>query len=172
MGAIVQGIGGALFEAIIFSDGSIRNARFSDYRVPRFSDAPNVEIVLIDRKDIPSAGAGETPIVAVANYRSNMILAQPRVSPFRQRATASLPVAGAAELREGPGRAGQPSAVSLGHRTRHNARRDSSPCAFDFPIQPSAPIYGTSSTPGKEVALTAAQALLQGTRPPHSHRAI
>jgi isoquinoline 1-oxidoreductase len=40
--------------------------RFSRYRVPRFSDTPRLEVVLLDRKDLPSAGAGETPIVAVA----------------------------------------------------------------------------------------------------------
>ncbi len=60
MGAIVQGIGGALFEAILFSDGRLQNPHFESYRVPRFSDTPHVEIVLLDRKDIPSAGAGET----------------------------------------------------------------------------------------------------------------
>ncbi|MDP9052593.1 MAG: molybdopterin-dependent oxidoreductase, partial [Acidobacteriota bacterium] len=73
MGAIVQGIGGALFEAIHFSDGSIHNARFSDYRVPRFSDTPHVEIVLIDRKDIASAGAGETCLVGLAPAVGNAI---------------------------------------------------------------------------------------------------
>ena len=36
------------------------------YRVPRFKDVPPIEVVLLDRKDIPSAGAGETPIVCVA----------------------------------------------------------------------------------------------------------
>ena len=60
-GAIVQGIGGALFEAIRFEDGRILNPRFSQYRVPRFSDTPAIEVVLLDRKDLPSAGAGETP---------------------------------------------------------------------------------------------------------------
>jgi len=34
--------------------------------VPRFKDVPSIEIVLLDRKDLPSAGAGETPIVCVA----------------------------------------------------------------------------------------------------------
>ena len=53
-------IGGALFEAIEFNNGAILNARFSRYRVPRFSDVPNIEVVLLDRKDLPSAGAGET----------------------------------------------------------------------------------------------------------------
>jgi isoquinoline 1-oxidoreductase len=34
--------------------------------VPRFKDIPPIEIILLDRKDLPSAGAGETPIVCVA----------------------------------------------------------------------------------------------------------
>ena len=65
-GAIVQGIGGALFEAIEFRDGRILNGTMAQYRVPRFKDVPPVDIVLLDRKDLPSAGAGETPIVCVA----------------------------------------------------------------------------------------------------------
>jgi len=35
------------------------NSHFAQYRVPRFSDTPQIEVVLIDRKDLPSAGAGE-----------------------------------------------------------------------------------------------------------------
>jgi len=65
-GAIVMAIGGALFEGIQFENGKILNARFSRYRLPRFSDMPSIEVVLIDRKDLPSAGAGETPIVGLA----------------------------------------------------------------------------------------------------------
>jgi isoquinoline 1-oxidoreductase len=74
-GAAVMGLGGALFEAIQFENGKILNARFSRYRVPRFSDAPVLETVLLDRKDLPSAGAGETPIVAVAPAVGNAIFA-------------------------------------------------------------------------------------------------
>jgi CO/xanthine dehydrogenase Mo-binding subunit len=65
-GAIVQGLGGALFEAIDFRDGRLLNGTMALYRVPRFRDVPSVEIILLDRKDLPSAGAGETPIVCVA----------------------------------------------------------------------------------------------------------
>jgi len=65
-GAIVMAIGGALFESIQFENGKILNPKFSSYRVPRFSDLPSIEVVLVDRKDIPSAGAGETPIVGLA----------------------------------------------------------------------------------------------------------
>lgn len=75
LGAIVQAIGGALFEAIQFKDGHIVNAHFAEYRVPRFSDMPEIEIVLIDRKDLPSAGAGETPIVGLAPAVGNAIFA-------------------------------------------------------------------------------------------------
>ena len=72
-GAIVMGIGGALFEKIDFADGKILNAHLAKYRVPRFSDVPKIELVLIDRKDIPSAGAGETPIVGIAPAVANAI---------------------------------------------------------------------------------------------------
>src|SRR5688572_20546393 len=66
VGSIIQGIGGALFEAIDFENGVIRNARLAHYRVPRFSDVPPIDVVLIDRKDQPSMGSGEAPIVALA----------------------------------------------------------------------------------------------------------
>ena len=68
-----MGLGGALFEAIEFENGTIKNARFSQYRVPRFSDTPRIEVVLVDRKDLPSAGAGETPIVCIAPAIGNAI---------------------------------------------------------------------------------------------------
>lgn len=74
-GANIMGLGGALFEAIDFENGKIRNGRFSQYRVPRFSDIPAIETVLIDRKDVASAGAGETPIVAIAPAIGNAVFA-------------------------------------------------------------------------------------------------
>jgi isoquinoline 1-oxidoreductase len=72
-GSIVMAIGGALFEAIDFDNGKVVNGRFSRYRVPRFSDVPAIAAVLIDRKDLPSAGAGETPIVGLAPAVGNAI---------------------------------------------------------------------------------------------------
>jgi CO/xanthine dehydrogenase Mo-binding subunit len=73
IGANIQGLGGALFEAIEFENGRITNPRFSRYRVPRFRDVPEVEALLLDRKDLPSAGAGETPIMGVAPAIGNAI---------------------------------------------------------------------------------------------------
>jgi nicotinate dehydrogenase subunit B len=75
MGAVVQAIGGALFEQILFANGRILNPHFADYRLPRFKDTPQVEVILIDRKDLPPAGAGETGIVGLAPAVGNAIFA-------------------------------------------------------------------------------------------------
>jgi len=73
VGANIMGLGGALFEAIEFKDGRITNDTFTQYRVPRFHDVPEIQPVLIDRKDRPSAGAGETPICGLAPAIGNAI---------------------------------------------------------------------------------------------------
>jgi isoquinoline 1-oxidoreductase len=65
-GCIIMGLGGALNEEIRFEHGRVVNSRFSRYRVPRFKDIPPIETVLLNRPDIPSAGGGETPIIAIA----------------------------------------------------------------------------------------------------------
>jgi len=72
-GATIMGLGGALFEAVHFAGGRILNPRFSEYRVPRFSDIPPVDVVIVDRPDLPPAGAGETPLVAIAPALANAI---------------------------------------------------------------------------------------------------
>lgn len=72
-GSVMMAIGGALFEAVQFADGRILNPHLAQYRVPRFSDMPLIETVLVDRKDLPSAGAGETPIVGLAPAVGNAI---------------------------------------------------------------------------------------------------
>jgi CO/xanthine dehydrogenase Mo-binding subunit len=72
-GAIMQGLGGALFEAIRFENGRIVNPHLAQYRVPRFSDLPRIEVVLVDRKDQRSMGAGETPLTGIAPAVANAI---------------------------------------------------------------------------------------------------
>ena len=74
-GAVVQAIGGALFEVVHFENGRILNPHLADYRVPRFSDLPRIEVEMLDRKDLPSAGAGETPLVGLAPAVGNAIFA-------------------------------------------------------------------------------------------------
>jgi isoquinoline 1-oxidoreductase len=76
IGANVMGLGGAIFEAIEFENGRIVNNVFSKYRVPRFRDVPaGMDVLLIDRKDQPSVGAGEAPILGIAPAIANAIFA-------------------------------------------------------------------------------------------------
>lgn len=82
-GALVQGLGAALFEQVRFDSERLLNPRFSQYRVPRFADVPPIEVILIDRREIPSAGAGESPITPVAPAIGNALF---RVTGRRLRA--------------------------------------------------------------------------------------
>jgi isoquinoline 1-oxidoreductase len=82
-GALIMGLGGALFEAIEFAGGRITNPSFSSYRVPRMSDVPKLDLVQLDRRDLPSVGAGETPILAVAPAIANAMY---RATGVRSRA--------------------------------------------------------------------------------------
>jgi CO/xanthine dehydrogenase Mo-binding subunit len=72
-GAIIMGLGPALREEMKFADGAIASASFRQYRVPRFKDVPTIEVNAINRKDVDPAGAGETPIIAIAPAIGNAI---------------------------------------------------------------------------------------------------
>ena len=74
-GCIVMGLGGALTEEIQFEDGKILNTSFTNYLVPHFKDVPQIDVHLVNKTDIPSVGAGETPIIAVAPAISNAVFA-------------------------------------------------------------------------------------------------
>jgi len=53
--------------------GKVQNAAFSRYAVPRFADVPELDVHLLDRPDLPTAGAGETPLIAVAPAIANAV---------------------------------------------------------------------------------------------------
>jgi isoquinoline 1-oxidoreductase len=73
-GAIVQGLGPVLREGTEFEGGRVTNASLFEYRVPRAGDVPGVlEVHLLDRPDLPSAGAGEIPLVGVAPAVGNAV---------------------------------------------------------------------------------------------------
>ena len=74
-GCIMMGLGPALREQLQFADGKILNASFAGYIVPRFKDLPKLDIHLINKTDIPSAGGGETPIIAIAPAVANAVFA-------------------------------------------------------------------------------------------------
>jgi isoquinoline 1-oxidoreductase len=86
-GAIIMGLGPALREEIKFADGAITNASFRQYRVPRFKDVPSIDVHAISSQDVDAAGAGETPIIAIAPAIGNAVFAavnlRLRNLPFR-----------------------------------------------------------------------------------------
>ncbi|MBM3837775.1 MAG: isoquinoline 1-oxidoreductase [Verrucomicrobia bacterium] len=89
-GCIIMGLGPALWEAMRFARGKIQNDNFGQYRVPRFSDVPEFDIHLLNRPDLPSVGAGETPIIAVAPAIGNAFFA---ATGIRLRAMPLVPPA-------------------------------------------------------------------------------
>jgi nicotinate dehydrogenase subunit B len=74
-GALIMGMGGALFEEVRFDKFTQLTRRLSDYRLPRFGDIPEIEIHLIDRREIPAAGAGESAITMTAPAIANAVFA-------------------------------------------------------------------------------------------------
>ncbi len=67
-GGIMQGVGLAIMEEMILDGGVIRNASFTDYLLPTFLDAPEVEAVLIEVPDhwgpFGAKGVGEPPTIS------------------------------------------------------------------------------------------------------------
>jgi isoquinoline 1-oxidoreductase subunit beta len=88
-GCIIMGLGGALREEMKFENGRILNASFSSYLVPRFKDVPEIEVHFVNYTEIASAGAGETPIIAIAPAISNAVFA---ATGFRVRSLPMNPV--------------------------------------------------------------------------------
>jgi len=93
-GAVIMGLGGALREEMRFENGEIRNATFRKYLVPRFQDIPQLDVHFLNRPDLDPAGAGETPIIAIAPAVANALF---RATGKRVRA---MPLMGQPAARE------------------------------------------------------------------------
>jgi xanthine dehydrogenase D subunit len=67
-GGIMQGVGLAIMEEMILRRGKVMNASFTDYLLPTFMDAPDVEAVLIEESDhwgpFGAKGVGEPPTIS------------------------------------------------------------------------------------------------------------
>jgi xanthine dehydrogenase D subunit len=68
-GGVAQGLGLAVMEEIIQTNGVIRNASFTDYLIPTIADMPPVVISLVEEPDplapIGAKGVGEPPCISV-----------------------------------------------------------------------------------------------------------
>jgi nicotinate dehydrogenase subunit B len=73
-GGAIQGISRTLLEEVTWDDRKISSVDWRSYK-PLFLDAevPRIDIVLINRPDMPAAGAGETAVTVVAGAVGNAI---------------------------------------------------------------------------------------------------
>ncbi len=72
-GGITMGIGAALTEEIEFSSGKVITENFDSYQITRFTDAPSIDVILVDNPDIPPQGCGEPAITTVGAALANAI---------------------------------------------------------------------------------------------------
>ena len=91
VGAIVQGLGGALLEHLVYDgDGQLLTGTLADYMVPKANDFPNISSTVIELKPAPhiplgAKGAGEGEIIPIGGVIANAVanaLAEFGVEPF------------------------------------------------------------------------------------------
>jgi len=72
-GNIIQGVSRALMEAVKFDSSGIKSLDWSTYPVIRFPKVPEIEIVLINRPEMPALGGGEPSSAPIAAAIANAI---------------------------------------------------------------------------------------------------
>lgn len=72
-GCITMGLGYTFTEELKFEGGNIKDRNFDTYEIPRFSWLPEIQTVILDRKDQPPQGGGEPAIIAVGAVIANAI---------------------------------------------------------------------------------------------------
>jgi CO/xanthine dehydrogenase Mo-binding subunit len=72
-GNVIQGCSRALMEEVNFDSAGVKNLNWSTYPIIKFSDVPEVDIVLINRPELPPMGAGEASTTATAAAIGNAI---------------------------------------------------------------------------------------------------
>ena len=84
-GAVVMGLGSALFERVSLKDGMAQQSNFHDYHMMRMSEAPEIEVAFVKSEEPPS-GLGEigVPITAgaVASAFAVLTVTRLRHLPF------------------------------------------------------------------------------------------
>jgi len=72
-GNIIQGVSRALLEEVKFDSSGIKSLDWSSYPVIRFPAVPEIEIVLINRPEMPALGGGEPSSAPIAAAIANAI---------------------------------------------------------------------------------------------------
>jgi CO/xanthine dehydrogenase Mo-binding subunit len=72
-GCVTMGLGYALSEEVRFKAGQVLDENFDSYKIPRFSQIPAIQTILIDNPDLPAQGGGEPAIVVMGALIANAI---------------------------------------------------------------------------------------------------
>lgn len=72
-GCLTMALGYTFAEEMLFEGGNILTKGFDTYNIPRFSWVPQMDCVILDRKDKPPKGGGEPAIIAVSAVVANAI---------------------------------------------------------------------------------------------------
>jgi nicotinate dehydrogenase subunit B len=111
-GNVVQGLSRTLFEEVIFDRNTVTSQDWGTYPILDMRDTPEtIDVVLLNRTDLPPAGAGEPTMrtipAAVANAffdATGVRLRRAPLTPERVRAAlANAPLTGARSTSQPPG---------------------------------------------------------------------
>lgn len=72
-GCVTMGLGYALSEEVRFKNGQVLDENFDTYHLPRFSDMPTIETILVHNPSLPAQGGGEPAIVVMGALLANAI---------------------------------------------------------------------------------------------------
>ena len=76
-GAVIQGLGLALFERMIYEAGEVVNGSLADYPLPKAEGSPRVQTILVETNDpygpFGAKGVGEAPIIPTAAAVANAV---------------------------------------------------------------------------------------------------
>jgi isoquinoline 1-oxidoreductase len=72
-GGLTMGLGYTLSEELRFRGGEILDGSFGSYAIPRFSDAPRIEVILVKNDDLAPQGGGEPAITCTGAVIANAV---------------------------------------------------------------------------------------------------
>ncbi len=85
-GNVIQGASRALMEEVVFDSAGVKNLNWNSYPIIRFREVPDVDIVLINQREMPPLGGGEASSIAtgaaIANAIFDAVGVRLRQAPF------------------------------------------------------------------------------------------
>lgn len=70
-GCVMMGLGYCLTEEVRFKNGDVLDRNFNTYALPKFSQMPKIDAVLVDNPQLPAQGGGEPAIVLMGAMLGN-----------------------------------------------------------------------------------------------------